>query len=1103
MMTLSPSPMSFTERYNKLNDQQRRAVDTIDGPVMVVAGPGSGKTELLGMRVANILQKTDISPSSILCITFTDAAAANMRQRLIGLIGQTAYDVSIHTFHSLGTEVIQHYSDYFYDGAEVLPADDIMTLEIVTDILKKLPKSSPLASFHEEQGFVHAKKVIGAISDIKRGALTPELFSQITEDTIAFQEETKELLQSIFTDRISKQTLERIPSLVEGLHGAVHGNLRALPTMHTLKERVLMDLKPILEAESTKPLTEWKKQYTEKDEKNQTVWKELKHHKKYRALAQVYGAYQEGLKRRALVDFNDMLMRVVEALKSSPDLRFTLQERYLYILIDEFQDTNGIQLELARLLAQTDEPTYRPNILAVGDDDQAIYKFQGANVDNLLGFKDLFPDPAYIVLDKNYRSTSSVLAAASEVIEASEDRLANLMPETFTKHLTAANESLEGGSLTNHRASSEEEEAAWVAEQIGTLIKSGVDPDEIAVLGRNHAHLKPIADALLARSLPFVYERSNNVLNGQIVMEVIAMLEFVTTLLQPHTEPRDDVLARILEQPCWNLPALTLWRLSRKAFETYKPWIDILLESEEARLRHIALFFLEVAKRAQVEPVESVFDLLAGSHDIYLQDGEESIEFRSPFRAHYFPGAGISEQAIQLLAELRGLLKNIRAYMPREMILPKDFMATLRLYKQYGLSISADEQLLRRQHGLKLMTVHKAKGLEFDHVFIVHCTQDAWVKKRGGNGDIALPKFLGLRAQPETESDFRKLFFVALTRAKRYLYMTYARTDLKGKEMVPLRYLEGETIPTAQDLEVDIATMLPSLELYPETTLTREHKEFLADILAEYSLSATHFNSFLDVTNGGPRQFMIDHVLRFPARKQPSAAFGTAMHCAVERLYRHLREHETLPSAEYLEEEFINALNRERLSKEEREKFIEHGKEQLRVYLHERGHAADPRAVIERNFRNDQVHLGEACITGKIDRMHVDDDTRTIEVCDWKTGRAVRSWTGKQEFEKHKLWCYRNQLMFYKLLVENSPQFRGRYVVSAGCLEFLEHRDGEILTLPLEFSHDEMSRFAQLVQVVFHKIKNQEFIDTSTYSPDMKGTLQFEEDLLTQQQSLL
>lgn len=1093
---LFPIPMSFSDRYNQLNDSQKHAVDTIDGPVMVVAGPGSGKTELLGMRVANILQKTDTPPSSILCITFTDAAAANMRKRLTGLIGQAAYDVSIHTFHSLGTEIIQQYSDYFYDGAEVLPADEIMTLQVITDILQTLPKGNPLASFHEEQGYVHARRVIRAISDIKRGGLTPDMLEEVIKDMIAFQEETNGYIQEFFAERVSKKMLDKVPMLVQRLNEAKHGALRLRPTMHTLKEKLLMDLKPVLEADKTTPLTEWKKLYTTKDDQNHTVWKELKQHATYQALVHVYRSYQDALKRKALVDFNDMLMRVVDVLQQHPDLRYTLQERYLYTMIDEFQDTNGVQMEMIRLLTLSDQQEHRPNILAVGDDDQAIYKFQGADLDNLLGFRDLFTDPAYIVLDKNYRSTQTVLDAAEEVIAGSEERLAHLMPETFAKNLQAANPKVQGGTISTHKAFSVDEEGLWIADQIQQLLAQGTSPEEIAVLGRNHAHLTPVATALLARQVPFIYDRSDNVLESNVVQELITMLELTQSLLQPRQTVRDDLLSTVLQYPCWNISSLTLWKISRQAFQERTSWMDILLNSEEGPLRHCALFFLEVAKRSQSEPIESIFDLLTGTHPITFIEEEEEITYHSPFKTTYFAQGHLDDKSIHLLAQLRGLLQAIRNYSPKKLLLAGEFLETLRLYQQYGIAIRADEQLLRRQQGLQLMTVHKAKGLEFDHVFIVHSTEKAWNKKGGGGGDIPLPKYLGLRAQPETESDFRKLFFVALTRARRFITLSYPAQDNKGKEMHPSRYLQATTMPEPEQIEISTEELLPTAELFPTINITREHKELLADILSDYTLSATHLNSFLDVSHGGPQQFMIDHVLRFPARKSPAASFGTAMHTAIERVYRYLREQKILPDTSYVEEAFEQALLKERLSDDERKKFLDHGKEQVRIFLEERGAFLDQDAIVERNFRNDHVHIGEAHITGKIDRMHIDKDTHTIEVCDWKTGKAMRSWNGRFEYEKRKAWAYKNQLMFYKLLVENSPQFRNKFIVNTGCLEFLEHREGKILSLSMDFSHEEMKRFATLLEIVYKKIASQDFLDTSAYSEDMKGILTFEEDLL-------
>lgn len=1097
--------MSFSERYNQLNPEQKRAVDTIQGPVMVVAGPGSGKTELLSMRVANILQQTDTPASSILCITFTDAAAANMRQRLTGLIGQAAYDVAIHTFHSLGTTIMDRYSDFFFEGLESMPADDITSLQIMTGILEKLPKTNPFSSFHAEKGYVHARTVQNAISDIKKGGLSPEDFRRLTEDAMAFYADTQEAMAEVLDARVSKKTFDQLPAFLARLHASPYGELLPLPSMHGLKTRVMMDFHAILATNETSAISDWKKRHTERDDQKRLVWKEQKLARKYSALADIYAAYQEELHRRSLVDFNDMLIRVVEALKTHDELRYNVAEQYLYILIDEFQDTNGIQLELARLIAQVETPDMSPNILAVGDDDQAIYKFQGADVENILSFTSMFPGAVPIVLDKNYRSTPQVLALAEDVIDQCSDRLSNLMPEEYPKHLTAANPKVSGGSLRILQTPSEEEEAIFIKESVKELLAKGTPAEEIAVLGRNHKHFTLLARELRAEGIPFTYERSNNVLEDPLIMELLDMLDVVGTLFVPKYELKDDTLSRVLARPCWKIPSLTLWRLSRDAFSSYRSWLDTMLTSEDASLQQIARFFIEVGRLAAHEPVERIVDLLTGTETLLLppvEEGGPEETFTSPLRSYYFASPRGNASEMELLAALRGLQKKIRTYLPGDVVLAKDFLAMVDLYRQYGLQISTDDTLLRKSHGLTLMTVHKSKGLEFDHVFLLRCTNDAWNGKKGGNRGVRLPKFLGLSAAPETESDFRKLFFVALTRAKRSITMTYPNRAENGKTAEVLSYLTSEVMPIHEEYTAPTALMAKDFALSPKEADPMEdgeHLDFLRDLVQDYALSITHLSSFLDVEHGGPRAFVMSHLLRFPQRKQPSGSFGTCMHTALEFLYNTLRTRGTLPTEKELLEVFTTRLHRERLSELDHTKYRDQGVHSLSTYLRERGSLLDPKAVVERNFRRDHVLIGEALITGKIDCMHIDKSSHTIQVTDWKTGTPLSHWKGKSPWDHTKLWKYRHQLMFYKLLVENSAEFRGKFVVNEGALEFLEpSQEGKIILLETGFNHSEMVDFARLVQIVSNKIHTLDFPDTSSYDPSFKGTLAFVEDLLAE-----
>ena len=204
----------FTERYKTLNTAQKEAVDSIDGPVLVVAGPGSGKTEILSLRVANILRQTDIAPSNILCMTFTDSASINMRKRLSQIIGRDAYRVAIHTFHSFGTEVIDKNPEFFFSGANFIPADELAQLEIIETVLKSFDHDNPLRSMHPEQGYVYAKPLVQAIAQLKKAGLTPDEFRAILGHNRKEQEVANSLLAEVFDERLSKDSCDTVSKLI-------------------------------------------------------------------------------------------------------------------------------------------------------------------------------------------------------------------------------------------------------------------------------------------------------------------------------------------------------------------------------------------------------------------------------------------------------------------------------------------------------------------------------------------------------------------------------------------------------------------------------------------------------------------------------------------------------------------------------------------------------------------------------------------------------------------------------------------------------------------------------------------------------------------------
>ncbi|MEI6728803.1 MAG: ATP-dependent helicase [bacterium] len=421
---------NFLKSYNGLNQAQKLAVDTLEGPVLVVAGPGTGKTQLLSLRVANILDKTPIDPSSILCLTFTDNAAFNMRQRLNNIIGRDGYKVAIHTFHSFGTEIINQNPEYFFFGSLYKPADDLARIAILEDILSALPISNPLNKWHPSEGWTYRNDIESRIRDLKQGGLTPDKYKQILEKNWEFLSSSDSLITNLFDlARINNLKTESVTHFYQEFK-TLPQNDYSFKLLQSLDEAVLESLSgPKFTHESMKI---WRDKYCAKDNQNRYHLKDFLNYEKHLALAEIYSLYQESLHTQRLFDFEDMLLEVVSGFEKYPELKYNYQEKFEYILIDEFQDTNGVQMAMVNNLINLEVSESRPNILVVGDDDQAIFKFQKATLKNILEFRERYKDPKIITLTQNYRSNQEILDFAEAVITQSSTRLAH-WPEVNKK----------------------------------------------------------------------------------------------------------------------------------------------------------------------------------------------------------------------------------------------------------------------------------------------------------------------------------------------------------------------------------------------------------------------------------------------------------------------------------------------------------------------------------------------------------------------------------------------------------------------------------------------------------------------------------------------
>jgi DNA helicase-2/ATP-dependent DNA helicase PcrA len=404
--------------------------------------------------------------------------------------------------------------------------------------------------------------------------------------------------------------------------------------------------------------------------------------------------------------------------------------------------------------------------------------------------------------------------------------------------------------------------------------------------------------------------------------------------------------------------------------------------------------------------------------------------------------------------------------------------------------------------GVRLMTAHKAKGLEFNTVFVISCQEEVWAG-RGFPNKLPFPINLPIE-RDEGGDDRLRIFYVALTRAKQRLFISAYRKDDGGKDSLTVSYIkpdkqdgslathlaENETVLSPEEIVEAISNVPDHPSFFP---VTAGEQAILRERVADYRMSVTHLNNFLNVAIGGPTAFLEQNLLRFPQAMSPSSSFGNAMHKAIELFYRELHMTGKVPSEKRLNSYFIESIEKERMMKSERSHFREHGEAALKVWWEKRGKNAKKGDRSEVDFRSQGVVVEDVQLTGKIDKMVEEDGI--IHVIDFKTGKAKYDWDGKDAREKITLYNYRRQLVFYKILVEGSHEFFGKKV-EEGTLEFLEPVDGEIRTLSHAITDTEVERQKKLITAVHARITTLDFPDVEQYSKDLDGIIAFEDFLL-------
>lgn len=1044
----SPGEELFQELYQKLNTQQKLAVDTTEGPVMVIAGAGTGKTQILAMRIARILRNPDLQmdPQNILCLTFTESGVAAMRKRLMDIIGSAAYYVRIHTFHSFCNEIIKEYPEKFTFASRLNKLDhlditsiadrgmdfvsELEQIEILNGIIDKLPATSSIKPYGEP--YFYRRDLLSRIQELKREAIKPEDLSKTIDHLEAFLETNQSLIQ----DFISRHARTIKENDCEAFLAELAGKDQ------TAK---FIELFNGFYAKAEK-ISAFKKQVKDFYEKSS---RDLD---KQRDLVKVYRQYQEALIKRKLYDFDDMVLWVTEKLESDPELLARYQEQFQYILVDEYQDTNGAQNKILELI--TSFHGEQANIFVVGDDDQSIYRFQGASVENIVYFYKRYKNTAkFVVLEDNYRSHQTILDASHSIVSNNQNRISNTIPEVNKQLKARAN--IDTKPIDLCELERVQDESLFIADKIQELINSGVEPKDIAVLYRKNRDVDALVDLFSRMSLPFQVRVGNDILQN---IEITHLLD----LLKVIDNPKDDsLLFNVLNYNFMGLKARDIYELTKLKYEVNKDaeskqtLIDLCLKQEAVKEMADKLLYLK--QQSLNMSFDEFFELVIKESGFlnYLLNKDNKIEHLNRLNSLF--------DQVKMLSKYGFYSASSSSHFGL-----KDFLKYIELLQENRIAIK-EQQLKTNANAVNLMTAHRSKGLEFDYVFIVKAIDKQWGNVRDMS-KLRLP--YGLIAESESHSgydnneDERRLFYVALTRAKKHAYITCSKTNDSGKATVPSIFVEeiDKTLLNKTEQGSQSVTAEQELDRFEllfankqSKDLLEEEREYAKACLENYKLSVTHLNNYLTC----PRLFFYRNLIRVPSAKNKHASFGTAVHAALYDLFVRFKSMDAQGQSagdqenlDFLLASFEKHLAEESLAKQDHQDSLEFGKQVLQDYFENYKSEFNRNSLLEFDFSRLGLSFNGMPITGKLDKIEiVSEENKTVNVVDYKTGNA-----SNKSAELKAGGNYHRQVVFYKLLVEEankSKQFP--YEMQCGEIDFVQQAsDGKFKKKTIEVGKNDM-----------------------------------------------
>lgn len=1083
---------AYQQAYARLNAKQKMAVDTIDGPLLVIAGPGTGKTQLLSTRAAHIVAQGNINPSNILCLTYTETGASEMRNRMANIMGIAGSEVAVHTFHSFGRTLIGRYPELFSKERSLTPLDDLSHFSLLESLLSKLPFRHALAIRDENERFIRQHAVEEAIRAFKQAGMTPAELRTVLKQNAAEYELLQPLIEEIFATTLSMKRLDQIEAdVVAHLQNT---------TPHSYSAVLLAGLEEAIQTShasgKTASLGKWRDRHT--TIKNKTrVLKSAAQNKLLHDTVNLYDSYQKALVTNGRYDYEDMVLWAAQAMETHDDMRLDIAEQFQYIMVDEYQDTNGAQNRLLDSILGAN-PLNSPNVMVVGDDDQAIMRFQGAEISGMLKFVETY-QPKMIVLDKNYRSGQPILDASRAVMMQTNDRLEVSLPKlTLTKQLTAMAKHTQT-TITHTIYDSQTAEYQAVATYVQQQIKAGVKPSEIGIIGRKHSELAQCVPYLSALHIDIQYDRRENILAHPAITQLLDLARCVIAIANDPARAQ-YALPDVLAASYWKITPLELYQLASESRSKGEAWLDVMLAHSEKQWPMIAEWLIAAAQSSKEHNFTRMLDILIGREPIK----HTALEF-SPYRNLYRDQT--PEIYTTILAHLICIRNAVLQHNPSARSLA-DMLDVANQYQHSGLHLVDENPLLRgSSDSVQVMSAHGAKGREFEHVIILSAVDEIWGNRaRSNNQRISLPENLPLYPAGDTESDRLRLLYVAMTRTKSHLLLTsYHQTD-EGKAATPLGYLSLGDEPNGwwqgKPKALDTKQILQALETswQPTGANKRTLRQILEPHTRNFRLSPSALRDFLDFRYNGPLASIEKHILRFPSAYNAHSALGSTTHKVLQRAQAAYADGSPMTSKQALTL-FDELLEQSGLQDGELQSVREHAHQFLPIFLaHCQGKVFAYITETEKQLFAESPNLAVP-LSGAIDALATNH--KGIRIIDYKTGRPpLPDWktSGLSDSKKVSLHFYRQQLLFYKLLVDNSPAHQDNQPVAQAELIFVEPSDDpehEFISLDItEFDDVELARLEKLMQIIYTRIVNADLPDTSRYPHSLKGILAFEEDLL-------